>query len=140
MIDLYVSIQAKLAEVPQLKYIDMVDDEHPDIPDQDSSEPTALVQFQPISWQQQGNDALYADIQFSVKLSGKPFHRSESKSPALPDLKNSLDWMHEAKKKLYEDGVEYINNICLTREHFTKRGETYELELGFKAFVEYEME
>ncbi len=140
MIDLYVAIQNKLKEVPELKYIDMVDQQHPDAGEQETSEPTALIQLPPITWLQRGDNVLYADIDFTVRLSAKPFHRSESKSPALTDLQTSLAWMHSAKTKLYEDGVEYINNICLTNEHFTKQGSTYELELTFKAEVEYSME
>lgn len=140
MIDLYVAIETKLSEVPELKYIDMVDQDHPDTGEQDSSEPTALIQLPPIDWQQKGDDTMYADINFTVRLSSKPFHRSEGNSPRLTELKNALAWMYAAKDKLYEDGVEFINNICLTNEHFTKKGATYELQLTFKGFVEYSLE
>ncbi|MBI9063294.1 MAG: hypothetical protein JEZ14_15035 [Marinilabiliaceae bacterium] len=139
MIDLYLAIENKLAEVPELKYIDMVDQDHPDAGDQESCEPTALVKLPPIDWNQQGDDTLHADIVFTVQLTGMSFHSSYKNSPRLNDLKASLAWMHTAKKKLYEDGVEYLNNICLTGEHFTKQGKRYELELTYKAFVEYNM-
>lgn len=140
MIDLYISIQSKLAEVEDLKYIDMVDDEHPDTADQESSEPTALIKMPPIDWKQQGENTLYADLNFTIKLTGKPFYSGESKSPVLTELKDSLAWMYDAKDKLYQDDVEYISNINLIREHFSKKGRLYELELQFTGFVEYEME
>lgn len=140
MIDLYLAIEEKLSEVPELKYIDMVDQTNPDAGEQDSSEPTALITLPPIEWQQTGDSLMYADINFTIRLSAKPFHRSEGKSPKLAELKNALAWMYAAKDKLYEDGVNFISNICLTNEHFTKQGHTYELLLSYKGFVEYTIE
>lgn len=131
MIQLYVSLTQKLAEVTDLKLIDIAGT------NEGKMYPAAFVKLGKLNYQQMQGGSTYAELAITVTVELNPIHRSGSNSPVLDSLQEGFSVVDSVKAKLVNETLDYIGGIMLTGEDLIKQKGKYTAVLEFVGMVEY---
>jgi hypothetical protein len=131
MIQLYISLTQKLAEIPELKLIDI------DGTEEGKQFPAAFVKIGKLNYQQQQGGATYSEVPITVNIEMNPIHRSGSNSPVLNELVDKMGVIDAIKVKLINEPIDYISGIMLTGEDLIKDKGKYKAVLEFMGYVEF---
>ena len=134
MIELYLNIEKKLKEIPELKYIDI------DGSEEIKTSPAAFISLGKIPWEELTEGNMNGELPFTVKVDITPYHRSaaDTPEPVLTKLKDSLSVIRTVKDKILNEEIEFITGITLTGEDLKKQNGKYTLVLDFKGYVHCE--
>ncbi|MCT4647583.1 MAG: hypothetical protein N4A74_21525 [Carboxylicivirga sp.] len=131
MIQLYLSLTGKLAEIKELKLVDIAGTNEGKI------FPAAFVNLAPLNYEQLHQGAGIAQVPITVQVELNPVHRSGSNSPMLDALTASFNVIESVKSKLLKEEVECISGIMLSGEDLKKENGKYLVTLNFVGTVEY---
>jgi hypothetical protein len=133
MIELYLSMQTTLEEIPQLKLIDIEGSENSKI------YPSAFIKLGHIPWQQLSEGRYQGEFPFSIRVEVKPNHTSTASSPVLGKLKDSLSFINDIRDLFTKGDILYVDNIVLKGEDLKKQKDgIFTAQFDFTGLVQME--